>query len=140
VLALLSVVPPPVATVVVPTGLDVEQVNTLRARVDAQVAAAGGAPSALSTALEVKSECIADPSCAQALVRAGNASCLLFVEALSVVSLVLLPVEYNVLESSTSLGTDKELAEVLLPALVAGAAVGLVAGGGGVAMLVFGGD
>src|SRR5687767_5107607 len=40
-----------VATIVVPTGLDDDDVKRLHARVNAQVAAAGGTPMALSRAL-----------------------------------------------------------------------------------------
>jgi hypothetical protein len=71
-----------VATIVVPTGLDDDDVKRLHARINAQVAAAGGKPRALSRALEVKDECLDDPACAQAVLRAADAPWLLWVDAL----------------------------------------------------------
>lgn len=71
-----------VATIIVPTGLDEDDAKRLHARVDAQVAAAGGVPLALSSSLEVKAECLDDASCARALLRAADAPWLLWVEAL----------------------------------------------------------
>lgn len=71
-----------VATIVVPTGLDDDDVKRLHSRVNAQVAAAGGKPMALSNALEVKDECLDDPSCARAVLRAADAPWLLWVDAL----------------------------------------------------------
>ncbi len=71
-----------VATIVVPTGLDDDDVKRLHARVNAQVAAAGGKPMALSGSLEVKDECLDDPACARAVLRAADAPWLLWVDAL----------------------------------------------------------
>jgi hypothetical protein len=71
-----------VATIIVPTGLDDDDVKRLHARVNAQVAAAGGTPMALSGALEVKDECLDDPACARAVLRAADAPWLLWVDAL----------------------------------------------------------
>lgn len=71
-----------VATIVVATGLDDDDVKRLQERVNAQVAAAGGQPMVLSGSLEVKDECLDDPACARAVLRAADAPWLLWVDAL----------------------------------------------------------
>lgn len=71
-----------VATIVVPTGLDEDDVKRLQNRVNAQVSAMGGKPRSLSRALEVKDECLDDPACARAVLRAADAPWLLWVDAL----------------------------------------------------------
>ena len=82
-LALLVVTAAPrVAVVVHPAGFSDDDARRIQEKVGQEVAATGVELWALSRSLEVKTECLTDRSCAREVLRAADASYLVWVEAL----------------------------------------------------------